>query len=161
MHTCDNKETAMNLESPPVTSHLAAPAPTQVTPELLAQHSITAQRVRAHSRRPRPRPKPHRTRHLQRHVERALLLQVLARPPQAPADQERPRRAGAGRKRRHHRRRRRLGLRLQDRVAQPPLVHRALPGRGHRSRRHSPRHLHHERAPARGDGFAALRADLR
>ncbi len=33
----------MNLESPPVTSQYAAPAPTQVTPELLAQHSITAQ----------------------------------------------------------------------------------------------------------------------
>ncbi len=33
----------MNLESPPVTSQFAAPAPTQVTPELLAQHSITAQ----------------------------------------------------------------------------------------------------------------------
>src|SRR5271167_3214329 len=32
----------MNLESPPVTSQFAAPAPTQVTPELLAQHSITA-----------------------------------------------------------------------------------------------------------------------
>jgi phosphoribosylformylglycinamidine synthase subunit PurL len=37
----------MNLESPPVSSPLvasltAAPAPTQVTPELLAQHSITA-----------------------------------------------------------------------------------------------------------------------
>ena len=31
-----------------------------------------------------------------------------------------PRRAGAGRERRHHRRRRRLGLRLQDRVAQSP-----------------------------------------
>src|SRR5271163_1441912 len=32
----------MNLESPPVTSEFAAPSPTQVTPELLAQHSITA-----------------------------------------------------------------------------------------------------------------------
>src|SRR5277367_3347467 len=32
----------MNLESPLVTSLVAAPAPTQVTPELLAQHSITA-----------------------------------------------------------------------------------------------------------------------
>jgi phosphoribosylformylglycinamidine synthase subunit PurL len=33
----------MNLESPPVTSQFAAPSPTQVTAELLAQHSITAQ----------------------------------------------------------------------------------------------------------------------
>ncbi len=32
----------MNLESPPVTTQFAAPAPTQVTPDLLAQHSITA-----------------------------------------------------------------------------------------------------------------------
>ena len=38
----------------------------------------------------------------------------------AAADQERARRAGAGRERRHHRRRRRLGLRLQNRVAQSP-----------------------------------------
>jgi phosphoribosylformylglycinamidine synthase subunit PurL len=33
----------MNLELPTVTSPIAAPAPTRVTPELLAQHSITAQ----------------------------------------------------------------------------------------------------------------------
>ncbi len=32
----------MKLESPPETSQSAAPAPTQVSPELLAQHSITA-----------------------------------------------------------------------------------------------------------------------
>ena len=42
---------------------------------------------------------------------------------------------------------------------QPPQLHRALPGRGHRRGRHSARHLHHGRAPAGGDGFAALRAD--
>ncbi len=65
--------------------------------------------------------------------------------------------AGAGRKRRHHRHRRRLGLRLQDRVAQPPQLHRAVPGRGDRRRRHPARHLHHGRASHRGDGLAALR----
>jgi phosphoribosylformylglycinamidine synthase len=32
----------MNVKSPTVTSQFAAPAPTKVTPELLAQHSITA-----------------------------------------------------------------------------------------------------------------------
>ncbi len=39
----------------------------------------------------------------------------------------------------------RPGRRLQDRIAQPPLLHRALPGRGHGRRRHPPRHLHHGR----------------
>ena len=65
--------------------------------------------------------------------------------------------AGAGRERRHHRHRRRLRHRLQDRIAQSPQLHRAVPGRGHRRRRHSARHLHHGRAAHRGDGFAALR----
>ncbi len=44
------------------------------------------------------------------------------------------------------RHRRRAGVRLQDRVAQPPQRHRAVPGRGHRRRRHHARHLHHGRA---------------
>ena len=50
-----------------------------------------------------------------------------------------------------------LARRLQDRVAQPPVVHRALPGRGHRRGRHHPRHLHHGRAPDRPAERAALR----
>ena len=55
------------------------------------------------------------------------------------------------------RRRRRLGGHLQDRVAQPPVLRRAVPGRGHRRRRHRPRHPDDGRAAGRGDGLAALR----
>ena len=43
------------------------------------------------------------------------------------------------------------------REPQPPVRGRALPGRGHRRRRHHPRHLLHGRAPDRADGPAALR----
>ena len=41
--------------------------------------------------------------------------------------------------------------------AQPPQLHRALPGRGHRRGRHPARHLYHGRAAAGRDGLAALR----
>ena len=54
--------------------------------------------------------------------------------------------AGARRERRRRGHRRRPRRRLQDRVAQPPVVHRAVPGRGDRRRRHHPRHLHDGRA---------------
>ena len=43
------------------------------------------------------------------------------------------------------------------REPQPPVGHRALPGGGHRRRRHPARHLHHGRPADRGDGPAALR----
>ena len=46
---------------------------------------------------------------------------------------------------------------LQDRVAQPPVVHRAVPGRGHRRGRHHARHLHDGRASGRAAERAALR----
>ena len=46
---------------------------------------------------------------------------------------------------------------LQGRVAQPPELRRALPGRGHRRRRHRPRHPRDGRPPGRRDGPAALR----
>ena len=49
------------------------------------------------------------------------------------------------------------GDRVQDRIAQPPQLHRAVPGRGDRRRRHPARHLHDGRAADRGDGLAALR----
>ena len=71
---------------------------------------------------------------------------------------DRPARAaGAGRERRRggHRRRPRRGL--QDRVAQPPVVHRAVPGRGDRRRRHHPRYLHDGRAADCAAELAALR----
>ena len=59
--------------------------------------------------------------------------------------------AGADR----HRRRPRGGL--QDRIAQPPVVHRAVSGRGDRRRRHHSRHLHDGRAADRAAELAALR----
>ena len=71
-----------------------------------------------------------------------------------------PDRQAAGRHRRERRRgRHRSGLRrhLQGRVAQPPVLRRAVPGRGHRGRRHRPRHPGHGRAPDRRDGSAPLR----
>ena len=52
----------------------------------------------------------------------------------APAD-------GPGRERRRGGRGRRAGGRVQGRVAQPPERGRAVPGRGHRRRRHPARHL--------------------
>ena len=61
---------------------------------------------------------------------------------------------------RRGRRRRRLRGHLQGRVAQPPELRRAVPGRGHRRRRHRPRHPHHGRPPDRGHGLARFgRAD--
>ena len=66
--------------------------------------------------------------------------------------------AGAGRERRRRRHRRRAGGSLQDRVAQPSVVHRAVPGRGDRRRRDHPRHLHDGRAADRAAQLAALRS---
>ena len=54
-----------------------------------------------------------------------------------------------GRECRRRRYRRRRRGRLQDREPQPPLVHRALPGRGDRGRRHPARRLHDGRAADR------------
>ena len=55
----------------------------------------------------------------------------------------------------------RPGGHVQDRVAQPPVLRRAAPGRGHRGRRHRPRHPDHGRPADRGDGRAALRRGRR
>ena len=66
---------------------------------------------------------------------------------------------GPGRERRRDRYRRRARRRLQDGEPQPPLLHRALPGRGHRRRRHHARRLHHgrpaDRQPERARASAA------
>ena len=64
---------------------------------------------------------------------------------------------GGRRERRRRRHRRRLLRRLQDRVAQPPVGHRAVPGRGDRRRRHRARHLRDGRAADRAARLAALR----
>ena len=118
-------------------------------------------RVRADRQHPRPPADRRRAGHLLGHVERALLLQVL---PQAPAavrrEGARHRRAARWHRAERGRRRHRPGLRrhVQDRVAQPPVLCGAIPGRGDRSRRHRPRHPGHGRAAGRGDGRAAVRA---
>ncbi len=116
-----------------------------------------AGRVPAHPRPHRPRAELHRTRHLLRHVERALLVQILEEMAAHPAHQRRGRHPGSGRECRRGRHRRRRLRRLQDGEPQPPLLHRALSGRGDRRRRHIARRLHHGRAPGRGDERAALR----
>ena len=88
---------------------------------------------------------------------RALLLQVVAGPPAAPAHRGAVGARRPGRERRRGRRRRRHRRRRPHREPQPPVGHRALPGRGHRRRRHPARHLHHGGPPDRGHGPAALR----
>ena len=66
-----------------------------------------------------------------------------------------------GRERRRRRRRRRAGRRVQDRVAQPPELRRAVPGSRDRRRRHPARHLHDGRPPDRRHGPAAVRRPRR
>ena len=113
--------------------------------------------VRRHRARARPRPDVHGARCLLRHVERALQLQVVTRPPQAPSDEGPASHPGPRRERRRRRHRRRLRRRLQDGVAQPPELHRALPGRGDGRGRHPPRRLHDGRKAHRRAELAALR----
>ena len=69
--------------------------------------------------------------------------------------------ARPGRERRRGGHRRRAGGGVQDRVAQSPVVHRAVSGRGDRRRRHHPRHLHDGRAADRAAELAALRVARR
>ena len=69
--------------------------------------------------------------------------------------------AGHRGERRRRRHRRRLGGHVQGRVAQPPVLRRALPGRGHRGRRHRARHHGDGRAAGRGGRSAAVRAGRR
>ena len=98
-----------------------------------------------------------RARHHLGALVRALLLQVVEGLPARVPDLGPARAPGAGRERRRRRHRPRLGGGLQDGVAQPPELHRALPGRGDRRRRHPARRLHHGRAADRLHGLAALR----
>ena len=131
-----------------------------VSPEIIREHGLTPDEYEKIKQLLGGRePTHHRTRHLQRDVERALLLQIVARAPEAAADAQQARAAGAGGERRHHRHRRWLGLRVQDRVAQSSVVHRAVSGRDDRRGRNPARHFHDGRAAGCGDGFAALRPD--
>ena len=78
-----------------------------------------------------------------------------------PADQGALGDPGAGRERRRHRHRRRPCGRVQDGEPQPPELHRALPGRGDRGRRHPARRVHHggaaDRLPQRALASATRR----
>ncbi len=67
--------------------------------------------------------------------------------------------AGHRRERRRDPGHRQAGGHVQGRVAQPPELRRAVPGRGDRRRRHRPGHPRDGRPPDRGDGSAALRRD--
>jgi hypothetical protein len=102
---------------------------------------------------------PHadRTRRVQRHVVGTLQLQIVPRLAEAVADQTALGDPRPGRERRRGRYRRRPGRDLQDGKPQPPELHRALPGRRHRRRRHPARRVHHGRAPDRQPERAALR----
>ena len=106
------------------------------------------------------RPTSLRAGHVLGDVVGALLLQVLEGAPQAVRRQGPGRRLPArrpGRERGRRGRRRGPGRHLQDRVAQPPVLRRALSGCGDRRRRHRARHPHHGRAADRRARPAALR----
>ena len=117
----------------------------------MGRSGAQGRRVRPDPRDPRPAPDQLGAGDVLGHVERALLLQVLQGAPQAVRRDSAgdARRQDAGRHRRERRRHRhRPGLRghVQDRVAQPPVVRRALPGCRDRGRRHRPRHPRDGRA---------------
>ena len=133
----------------------------EVTPEVVRSGTMTGGGVRAAARDPRPRSELDRARHHLGPVVRALLLQVLQGLSAGVSDRGAARGPGAGRERRHRGHRPRLGGGLQDGVAQPSELHRALPGIDDRRRRHPARHLHHGRAADRLHGLAALRRDRR
>ena len=105
----------------------------------------------------RARPQRPRTRDVQRHVERALLVQELEAAAADAPDRRRGRRRRSGRERRRHLDRWRPRGRVQDRVAQPSVGGGAVPGRRDRRRRHPARHLHDGRPPDRGPRRAPLR----
>ena len=123
-------------------------------------------RVRADPRDPRPPPHERRAGDVLGDVVGALLVQVEQDLP-APVRREGLRRdedpphGRHGPERRRRRHRRGLGGHLQGRVAQPPELHRAVPGRRDRRRRHRARHHLDGRPPGRGHGPAALRRDRR
>ena len=144
----------------------AASAPDRAAddPQRRRHHAGARQGARAQGGRVPALPGPHRpradadrARHRLGDVERALLVQILAPPPAHAADQRPLGDPGPGRERRRDRHRRRARLRLQDGEPQPPELHRALPGRGDRRRRHPARRVHHGGAADRGLERAALR----
>src|SRR3989304_5396552 len=85
----------------------------------------------------------HRARPLLGDVVRALQLQELSHAPEAASHQGEARLAGTGRERGRGRSGLRPGGSFQDRVPQPPLIHRTLPRCAHRGGGHHPGHLYH------------------
>ena len=152
---CENRDSTPNRHEPNRIRN-ARRRRTHYYSRNLARPRHYARRISAHSEIDGPDANAHRAGHLQRNVERALLLQVVARAPEAAAHAQQARPPGARRERRHHRHRRRMGLRVQNRVTQPSIVHRAIPGGDDWRGRHPSRHLHHGSPPGSGDGFAAL-----
>ena len=129
----------------------------RITPELVADHGLKPDEYQRILDLIGREPTHHRARHLLGDVERALLLQELEEVAAHPADHRRGGDPGAGRECRRHRHRRRAGGDLQDGEPQPPLLHRAVPRRGDRRRRHPARRLHHGCAADRGVERAPLR----
>ena len=129
-----------------------------ITPDVIAAHQLTESEYDKILEPAGPRTHLNRTRHFQRDVERALLLQEFAHSSEEASHRKQTRSARPGRKRRDHRYRRRLCDRVQDRIPQPSQLYRAVSGRSYRRRRHSAGHFHYGRAAYRGSGCAALRA---
>ena len=132
-----------------------------ITPQIVAEHGLAPDEYERLLKILGRDAHHGRARHLLGHVERALLLQVLEGVAEEAADQGAVGDPGPGRERRRDRHRRRPGRHLQDGEPQPPLLHRALPGRGDRRRRHPARRLHHGRAADRQPQRAALRRSQR
>ena len=138
-------------------------------------HRQNHRRRRARDPRGGPRPRPHRpgvrrdppaagpgaqpdgTGRVLGHVVRALQLQELPETPEAASHRGSPGDPRAGRECRRHGHRRRPRRSVQDREPQPPLLHRTVPGRGHRRGRHSAGRLHHGRPPHRQSQLAPVR----
>ncbi len=85
------------------------------------------------------------------------MLQKFARPPEEAADRGAVGDLRAGRECGDHRHRRRRRGDLQDGEPQPPVLHRALSGRGDGGRRDPARRVHDGRAADRQPQRAALR----
>ena len=144
---------------PPVTTDVGA---RPIALGAAAGGRAVGRRAAAHRRAPRARPDRDGSVRVRRAVERALLLQVLARAPGKAADAGTDGAARGRRGRRDRAPRRVRGRDLRDRrrarVAQPPLAGRAVRGRGDRHRRDRARRAVHGRRGDRRGRPAALRA---
>ncbi len=133
------------------------PGDPKVTPALVAEHGLTEDEYAPCRRDARARADVHRAGDRQRALERALRLQALAAPAQDAAHQGAVGASGTRRECGRHLDRRRHRRRVQDRVAQPSIRGRAVPGRRDRRGRNPARRLHHGRTSHRAARFAALR----